>query len=685
MARIIIAEKPNASTKIAEALADGGLKKKGRGGAYWYEFERGGEKVMIVPAVGHIFALDTVKGKAGWGYPTFQTRWIPSFEKKGAEFSKKYYNNIESLAAAHGDSEIIVATDYDTEGSVIGYNIVKFLFNRDNARRMRFSTLTKDELIDSYENRSDRMDMGQVESGLTRHYLDFYWGINMTRALTLAIKSSDYKGFTLLSTGRVQGPTLSMLLKKERLIREFVPKPFWKISADLDIGGEVFEADYEKDKLWDKPEAEQVKDSCSGKAKVSNVEKKEHVQKPPVPFNTTDLQSEAYSHFKYSPKQCLSIVESLYQSGAVSYPRTSSQKLPPSIDYRKILAAISKLKGYGSAAKSVLNSKLVPNEGEKKDPAHPAIYPTFEPPVISNLTAQQRNMYDLIVRRFLAVFSDSAVRESTDVSLDIGGNRFSLSGTVTAKPGWTAVYGKYSRLEERQLPAVRKGDELGVKEVRLEEKKTQPPGRFSQGSILKEMEKAGLGTKATRAEILQTLYDRKYIEGRSIKVTKLGETVASVLEEFCPEILSEDMTKRFEEEMELVYDSKKEREQVLEEAKEVLTKVLSGFKLKEREIGGKLLDGLTESRKDEYSMGKCPECGKELRLIVSKATKKRFVGCSGYPDCRNSFPIPQKGMLLKLPSPCKDCGMQVVEIRRKGRRPYRMCINHKCKSKESWK
>jgi DNA topoisomerase-1 len=685
---IIITEKPDASRRIAEALSGKKLKKKERRGAYWYEFEKDKDVFLIVPAVGHIFALDTVKDRSGWSYPTFNTQWIPSFHKKGSEFSEKYYRNIEDAISKTPDANFIVATDYDTEGSVIGYNVLRFLGNKTNAQRMKFSTLTKDELVESYENRSANLDFGQIESGLARHYLDFYWGINLTRALTLALKNSEYKGFAILSTGRVQGPTLAMLLEKELAIRKFKPKPFWQLEAIIKVGKAKLIAAYEKDKIWKKEEAERIYKACKNqdaKAIVKNIKKRKYKQRPPVPFNTTDMQSEAYAQFKYSPRQTLSIVESLYQAGAVSYPRSSSQKLPPSINYKKILKAIAKLKPYSIFAKDLLKKrKLVPHEGKRTDPAHPAIYPTFEPPKIAKLSSQQKRMYDLIVSRFLAVFAEDAIRESIAVDLDIEEHKFRLSGKTTIEPGWTKFYGKYLAFEEQQLPELKVGDVLDIKKIDMLEKETQPPGRFSQGSILKEMEKHGLGTRATRAEILQTLYNRNYITGKSITVTKLGETVTSVLKQHCPRILSEELTRRFEKEMEDVYSREKKRDQIVKEAKNILIDVLTEFKKSENEIGEKLLAGLIESRKEERSMGPCPNCGSELRIIISKRTKKRFVGCTGYPECKTAFPLPQSGFITKLNTACKECNMQMIQIKRKGRRPYRMCINHKCKTKENW-
>ncbi len=688
---IIITEKPDASTKISQALAGKKAKKKEKREAFWYEFKKGRDKFFVVPAVGHIFALDTVKDGKGWNYPTFNTHWIPSYQKKGSEFSEKYFKNIEDVITKNNGksrTNFIIATDYDTEGSVIGYNVIRFLAKKNDAQRMKFSTLTKDELLESYKKRSEHLDLDQIESGLTRHYLDFYWGINMTRALTLAMKNAAEKGFAILSTGRVQGPTMAMLLEKDLKVRKFKSKTFWQIDAIVKAGKAELVASYEKSNIWKKKDAETIYKACKkkkAKAVVKNIKQRTYKQKPPTPFNTTDMQSEAYAQFKYSPKQTLMIVESLYQAGAVSYPRSSSQKLPPSINYKRILESIAKLKPYKKFANELLKkSKLVPNEGKRTDPAHPAIYPTFEPPVLSKLRGQQRKMYNLIVRRFLAVFAEEATRESLIIEMDIEGNKFKVVGKKTINPGWTKYYGKFLAFEEHQLPELKVGDKLSVKKVNLNEKETQPPGRFSQGSILKEMEKKGLGTRATRAEILQTLYNRRYITGKSIVVTRLGEVVTKVLKDNCPRILSEEMTKKFEKEMEDVYNGKKKREQIIKEAKKLLTEVLKDFKKDEKKIGKKLLKGLIDARAAERDMGPCPKCGQNLRVIVSKKSGKRFVGCSGYPKCVTGFPLPQRGFITKLGTKCKECGMMMIQVKRQGQRPYRMCINHKCKSKENW-
>jgi DNA topoisomerase-1 len=470
-------------------------------------------------------------------------------------------------------------------------------------------------------------------------------------------------------------------------IKKFKPKPFWELQLHVKVDGQELIAHYEKEKLWKKEEVEKILNATKGKdVKVTDIKKRQYKQSPPVPFNTTDLQAEAYNQFRYSPTQTLSIAESLYQAGVISYPRSSSQKLPPNINYEKILKALATLKPYEKFANEILQKeKLVPKEGKREDPAHPAIYPTFEVADLKKLTPQQRKLYDLIVKRFLAVFADEALRESNTVLLDLNGYKFFIVGKRTIEPGWTKYYAPYTAVEEQILPELKPGQILKVLKINSLAKETQPPARFSQGSILKEMEKRNLGTRATRAEILKTLYDRGYIIGQSIKVTKLGEVVTQALKEYAPKILSEELTRKFEQDMEDVFKNKKKKDRVLESAKKTLKEILEDFKKNEKKIGKKLLEGLIEARKEERRLGVCPNCKTgELRIIRSRKSGKFFAGCSNYPKCKTGFPLPQFAAIIPMGKNCEKCGLPMIQVNRKGKRPFRMCINHKCETKADW-
>ncbi|MBI2173176.1 MAG: DNA topoisomerase I [Candidatus Aenigmarchaeota archaeon] len=676
---LIICEKPSASKSIAEALADGKPTKSGEGKAVWYEFERDGKKYVTAPAVGHLFTLKQ-QGK-GWSYPVFDVEWIPSYKaNKMAAFSQPYFINMETLAKDAED--VIVATDYDDEGEVIGYNILKLICGRKTAPRMKFSTMTKTELLESFIKPS-KINNNQVEAGYTRHYLDMYWGVNFTRALTLAIKVSA-KRFRILSTGRVQGPTLHMLSKHEKKIKEFVPKPFWELEADITLGKQQIKALYEKDKIWEKAEAEKVLKSSTGKkGAVTDIKKKIMVQKPPKPYNTTSFLADIYRFFGYSPHQAMNIAESLYQAGLISYPRTSSEKLPPDINYAKIIGSIAKNPKYAKDAGSLLKKTgLRPEEGSKTDPAHPAIYPTGEQKKMGD---QQQKVYDLCVRRFLACFGEPAKRESQKVSISIGGNTFFVNGKRTIEPGWTALYGKYGARYEIILPQTEKGDNVQVKKVSILDKQTSPPARFSQGSVLKEMENHGIGTKATRSQILQILYNRGYVIGRSIEVTELGMQLADILEKNVQDLVSEKLTRHFEQMMEEIAAGKRKREDVLDEARKKIEKIGIALKKKEKKIGDELTSAVIATQDRQSILGKCLKCGGTLKVHKNWRTGKRFVGCSGYKNgCRVGFPLPREGVIMSTEKECEHCKTPIIQVRPSGRRPFRMCLDPECKTKEEW-
>ena len=675
---LIVCEKPTAAKAIADALAEGEVKKQGKEGerAVWYEFTNNGAKFVSVPAVGHLFSLKQVD--KGWQYPTFNVDWVPSFKANAfAKFSEPYYRNMEELAKGAGD--VIIATDYDDEGEVIGYNILRFICGRKDALRLKFSTMTKEELLDSYEHPA-KLNKNLIESGLARHYLDWYWGINLSRALTNAIKLAA-KRFRVLSTGRVQGPVLHMLAKYEKKIKAFKPEPFWELELQLKGG---LKACYYKDKIWDRKEAEKLLQKSKVKeAAVKGIKKKIMSQKPPIPYNTTAFLADVYRFFGYSPQQGLAIAEVLYQTGLISYPRTNSQQLPPDINYKKIITNLAKQNVYEKAASSLLAKELKPTQGKLSSAAHPAIYPTGQAP--GKIDSRQKNVYDLVVRRFMACFGDPAKRESQKIELLAGDVLFYLHGTKTIEAGWTALYGKYAAREEVILPAISVGEKMQIKDTTISEKETQPPPRYSQGSVLKEMEASGLGTQATRSQILQILYNRGYLIGKSIEVTELGLQLSDILEKNVPSVISEKLTRHFEEQCDAVEQGKADREEVLKEASENLTKICEEFRKREKKIGEELTKAVIATQDKQSILGTCPKCGGTLRVHKLWRTGKRFVGCSGYKKgCTFSSPLPREGVIMNTEKVCEQCKTSIIQVYYPGRKPFRMCLDIHCPTKKDW-
>jgi len=685
---IIICEKPDSNLRIAQALAEGGLKtKKSKYGINYYEFNRGGVKHTSVSAVGHLFSLKQID--KGSEYPVFDNiEWIPSFRAaKKSSFSERYFNTIKEVAKSIRDYDLISACDFDDEGSLIAERIIRLIFRRNDASRMKFSTLTRTDLIKAYEEMSPHLDWGNINAGETRHYLDYFYGISASRALMSSIKKAS-KRFAILSAGRVQAPTLVLLADREMEIRNFVPTPYWQLQLILSVNGNEFIALYEKDKIWDKREAEKIFEGCKGKpAIVDEVKKRKYSQLPPPPFNITSLQTEAYRLFGFSPQYTMSIAQKLYTNAYISYPRTSSEKLPPQIGYREILNALSKIKKYGSMCKELLSlSSLKPVEGNKIDPAHEAIHPTVEPPRdINYLSQHAQKIYDLICRRFLALFAKNAIRESVDVVIDVDGNKFLASGRRTLEKGWMEFYGPYAKFDELILPDLKKGDKLNVKDLEMLDKETAPPPRYSQASIIKELEKRNLGTRATRSAILQTLYDRNYIADRNICVTDLGLKISSVIKDYVPDFADEKLTRKFEEELEGVMSGKEKKEKVLDNAKKAVTKICDEFRQHEDEIGKELGEAIMQMQDEKSVLGNCPNCGKDLKVMFSPKTRKYFVGCTGYKDgCKTGYPLPHGASFQPLNKICDKCKTPIIKVLRKGKRQFNMCLDPKCETKADW-
>jgi DNA topoisomerase-1 len=680
---LIVTEKPDAASRIAIALDEDGKPRKSvsNGVPYYHAYRNG--NIVVVPALGHLYTI-TSKQKVH-SYPVFDYQWVPRYQaERGASRIRTWLKVIAQLA--ENAENFVDACDFDIEGSIIGYTILKYACGdkEKTAKRMKYSTLTKEELQESYGQLLPTLDYSIIEAGLTRHEVDWLYGINLSRALTQAAKKSSGQ-YATLSTGRVQGPTLRFIETREKTIKSFVPTPYWTLAAKISIDQTSVEVEYEKS-LETMSEATAILESCKtkeGHVKTVNVE--EFLQNPPVPFDLTSLQGEAYRIFKYTPMRTSNILQHLYLAALISYPRTSSQKLPPSIGYKKILEKLSKNGAYTKHSTDLLTKpSLKPNEGKKFDPAHPAIYPTGNLPEKSLDTAQC-NIFDLVVKRFFAVFGEPAIQQRVKVTVSINGNLFHIEAARTLSEGWQRFYAPYAQTKEGVLPPLTEGKSVRVKRVILSDHYTKPPARYNPRSLLLKMEKEEIGTKATRAATMQTLYDRKYIEGKdSLVISEVGFEVVEVLAKYCPTIVSPQMTKKLEQEMEAIQQGQETKQKVLQDATETLKVVVSELKDKEASIGAQLSMALQKVKLDERAVGACPKCQDgQLVILRSRKTGKRFVGCTNYFDnkCNTSYPLPQTGVIKPLTTLCKNCSSPTIVVYYKGRLPWRQCLNPSCPSK----
>jgi len=674
---LIITEKPAAAEKIAAAL--GNAEKRNIGGAPYYELQKEGKRILIGCAVGHLFSL---KQQSGKGWPVFDIAWEPNFKVKKKDWSKKYYTALQKLCK-EADSYII-ACDYDIEGEVIGWNVLRFICKKQGAKRMKFSTLTAPELKQSYEKAMQEIDYGQAYAGETRHKLDWLYGINLSRALMEAIKKTG--SFKILSIGRVQGPALHLIVEKEKSIQDFKPEPFWQVFLLVKNSHEV-EVKFPKD-ITKKEELAKFK-VLKGKEAVALTTRAQEKIPPPAPFDLTTLQTEAYKFHGLNPSRTLQIAQQLYLAGLISYPRTSSQKLPPSIQYKEILKKLSrehkKLTDYVKREK--------PIEGNKSDPAHPSIYPTGEH---KDLSLEEKKVYELLVKRFISCFCEDAVLEDKKIEVTVDSLKFMAKGMRIIEKGWMNVYP--TKIQEADLPDL--NGKVNILEIRIEEKMTQPPKRYTPASIIRELEKRSLGTKATRAAIVETLFDRGYVKGRSIEATKLGISLINSLEKHSPIIIDEKLTRDFEKQMESIQTSKKEQkeksEKIIEEAKTKLLEIEQQFRKEEDKIGQELLSSINHARdqeRQENTLTQCPKCSKgDLRILYNKASRRYFIACSSYPECRNTYTLPPYGLMKpsivedkegnRVNEKCPECGFPLMLAIKKGKRPWKFCFNAECPSRK---
>jgi DNA topoisomerase-1 len=655
MHEVIICEKPRTSERISAALP-GKVEKKNYRRIPYYEVENNGKKTTVLAAVGHLYSLAPKNRKK----KKFDLEWVPLYERdKSKKYIKSYVDAIKKLSK---DADRFVhACDYDIEGTLIGYNVLKYACGQDsldNTVRMKFSTLTDEDILEAYENPIN-LDINQVDSGIARHVLDFIFGVNISKYLTDAVMKST-KRYIQLSAGRVQTPTLTILVDREKEIGTFIPEPYWNIKAYLE--GDII-ADHKKGKIFKREDVDEILADCKDKdAQVSKIELKTSKKIPPFPFDLGSLQSEAYSLFGFSPKRTQQIAQNLYSEGYTSYPRTSSQKLPKSIGYDKIL---KKLSGNAAFRKTIhkLKKPYKPREGKKKDEAHPSIHPTGVLP--KKLGRDYQKLYELIAYRFISVFGEDALVETMKTNLEIGKQPFTFTRKRTAKLGWQEQY-PFRSVENDEFPNIQEGDKLKG-EVKDEEKETKPPARYNQASLIRELEKRGLGTKSTRANIISILYDRKYVEGKKIEVNVLGEQLIDTLVKYSQKITSEELTREFETKLENIQKGKTQKENIIEEYKTEISSILDDIEENKLKIGQELYKAYRES----MIVGEC-KCGKNLILISSRQGNP-FVGCSGYPECKNTYSLPRGATILK--TKCEECGLPMISF---GKPRQRACLDPKC-------
>jgi DNA topoisomerase-1 len=670
--RLIISEKANAAKKIAQFLAEGSVKDGKHRSVPHHTFTWRGEECVSVGLKGHVLNPE---------YPEEYSNWqkVDPSELIDAEIlkavsEKGVANAVKSLAKKA--DRVVIATDFDREGELIGVEALSLAFEAnpklmDHVERARFSALTKGEVTRAFENLVE-VSKELADAGAARQDIDLIWGATLTRWVSRATKRY---GNAFLSVGRVQSPTLVLIAERERERRAFVPEPYWELEATLRNGGGPFVVHHAHGRFKEEAEARKAHQNLTETATVTEVKQKSATRPPPTPFNTTGFLTAAAS-LGIGPSRAARIAEDLYTDGYISYPRTDNTVYPRSLDLREILGYLKRVEGSERYAKQLLGAeKLSPTRGKKETTDHPPIYPTGYASR-NALREDQWKIYQLVVRRFLATLSGPARTLRTTLRFDSGGEPLVTSGTVVTQEGWLGVY-PYGRRPDEELPDLSEGDEVEVVEAEVLGKETQPPARYGQGRLIRLMEDLGLGTKATRPNIIQNLYDRGYVHDDPIVPTETGMAVAQALKDFASEIATHEMTAELERSMDAISDGKVSKDSVVDESRDLLRRVYEHLTRSEEEFADIVWNGI---RGDE-TLGPCPNCGRNLIVRRNRRSGKRFAGCEGYPECRTTFPLPQRGDIIPLGTQCDACSSPEIKVLGK-KRPWVTCINMDCPKKQ---
>jgi len=592
---LIIAEKPSVATDISKAL--GGFKKQ----EDYYE----SDQYVLSSAVGHLLELivppgvEAVRGK--WSFANLPVI-PPHFDLAPIERSQARLKLLAKLIKRKDVNALINACDAGREGELIFRNIVRFANAKQPIKRLWLQSMTPTAIRDGFSRlREDQEMLPLADAAMSRSEADWLIGINGTRAMTAFNSKSG--GFFKTTVGRVQTPTLAIVVERDQKIRNFVPRDFWEVigTFDADAGkytGKWFDEKFvrpEKDgdpelkpeRFWEKEAPEAIRAKCLGKPGVVTEESKPTTQLSPLLFDLTSLQREANSRFGFSASGTLKLAQTLYERHKVlTYPRTDSRALPE--DYQPTVQSTLKMltgTNYGQFADTILkNGWVKPNKrifNDAKVSDHFAIIPTTEPP--KGLSEPEQKLYDMVTKRFLAVFYPAAEFLETTRITRVESEPFKTSGKVLVNPGWMTVYGKEAQSEDTPtLSAVRSGELVKTSEIEVKQSQTKPPARFTEATLLSAMEGAGklvedeelreamsekgLGTPATRAAIIEGLISEQYIlrQGKELQSTAKAFSLMELLNGLgVPELTKPELTGDWEFQLRQVQRRQKSRSEFM--------------------------------------------------------------------------------------------------------------------------
>lgn len=669
---LVLTEKPSVAKDIARVL---GCKRSGNGCIV-------GDKYIVTWALGHLVTLADPEAYDD-KYKSWRMEDLPMLPGRMKLVvigqTSKQFKAVSSLLSSAEVSDIVIATDAGREGELVARWIIQKANCRKPMRRLWISSQTDKAIKDGFASLKPSSQYDNLyRSAQCRAEADWLVGLNVTRALTC-------KHNAQLSAGRVQTPTLAMIVRREEDILRFRPKDYFTVKADFGEYTALYKDGKGQARFADAAAAKEVADSVRGKRGVlSEVKKVYRFKAPPAAYDLTELQRDANKKYGYSAKQTLSLMQSLYETHKLlTYPRTDSRYITKDVaaTLPERLRAIA-IGPYKDAASAVLRSKplqtkYIVNDAKVTD--HHAIIPTEQYVDLNKLSREERHIYDLVVRRFIAVLSAPFEYDEVQVKITVGKYNFYTKGQSVKSAGWKALYDSSLAdddddsepdLAAQRLPALSQGAAAAVKEVRVCAGKTSPPARYTEATLLTAMENpasqvedgrlrdalktaGGLGTPATRADIIEKLFNSFYIErrGREIFPTSKGRQLIGIVP---PDLKSAELTAKWEQQLSLIAEGKANDRKFIEEMRGYASSLVQAVK-----------SSTAEYKHDNMTREPCPQCGKYLLEVNGK--KGKMLVCQDR-DCGY-----RKSISVITNARCPECHKK-LEMRGEGDKKAFFCV-----------
>lgn len=669
---LVLTEKPSVAKDIARVL---GCKRSGNGCIV-------GDKYIVTWALGHLVTLADPEAYDD-KYKNWRMEDLPMLPGRMKLVvigqTSKQFKAVSSLLSSAEVSDIVIATDAGREGELVARWIIQKANCRKPMRRLWISSQTDKAIKEGFASLKPSSQYDNLyRSAQCRAEADWLVGLNVTRALTC-------KHNAQLSAGRVQTPTLAMIVRREEDILRFRPKDYFTVKADFGEYTALYKDGKGQARFADAAAAKEVADSVRGKRGVlSEVKKVYRFKAPPAAYDLTELQRDANKKYGYSAKQTLSLMQSLYETHKLlTYPRTDSRYITKDVaaTLPERLRAIA-IGPYKDAASAVLRSKplqtkYIVNDAKVTD--HHAIIPTEQYVDLNKLSREERHIYDLVVRRFIAVLSAPFEYDEVQVKITVGKYNFYTKGQSIKSAGWKALYDSSLAdddddsepdLTAQRLPALSQGAAAAVKEVRVCAGKTSPPARYTEATLLTAMENpasqvedgrlrdalktaGGLGTPATRADIIEKLFNSFYIErrGREIFPTSKGRQLIGIVP---PDLKSAELTAKWEQQLSLIAEGKANDRKFIEEMRGYASSLVQAVK-----------SSTAEYKHDNMTREPCPQCGKYLLEVNGK--KGKMLVCQDR-DCGY-----RKSISVITNARCPECHKK-LEMRGEGDKKAFFCV-----------